>query len=255
MEPNYLPAVGFLQRAGFTRVNPEVGYTTRFRDHPWLRSLQSEVDLEFYNDRDNRALSRQLALRPATLEFNDGSELAIEITPEYERLDEDFEISDGVILPIGGEYRHTRYQVSGETADHYPVSAGAEVTFGDFFSGTRQEYTVALGVRPRRGVALALEAERNVLNLAEGSFDTDLVRLMANTQFSPWISLVNNVQYDTVSRLLGWQLRFRWIQKPGNDLFLVYTHNWQEGADRDRPNRLSTLDNRLATKLVYTLRF
>jgi hypothetical protein len=130
-----------------------------------------------------------------------------------------------------------------------------EIQFGDFFSGTREEYVMTVGVRPRQGLALEFEAEHNVLSLAEGSFSTDVFRLSANTQFSPWISLANNLQYDSVSGELGWQVRFRWIQRPGNDLFLVYTHNWEERLTPTGPSRLETLDNRLATKLVYTLRF
>jgi hypothetical protein len=66
--------------------------------------------------------------------------------------------------------------------------------------------------------------------------------------------LVNNVQYDSVSRLLGWQARYRWIVRPGNDVFLVYTHNWVD--DRLDPNeRFRTLDRRGAAKVVYTRRF
>ena len=34
----------------------------------------------------------------------------------------------------------------------------------------------------------------------------------------------------------------------------VYTHNWHEAFDGGR-RRLTTLDKRLASKLVYTLRF
>ena len=109
-------------------------------------------------------------------------------------------------------------------------------------------------MRPRRGVMLNFEAEHNELDLAEGRFNADVFRARAATQFSPWLSLANNLQYDTVSRLLGWQLRVRWIQRPGNDLYLVYTHNWRKQALAGA-NRLTTLDNRLATKLVYTLRF
>jgi hypothetical protein len=30
--------------------------------------------------------------------------------PQYERLDEDFEISDDVVLPVDSVYRFTRYQ-------------------------------------------------------------------------------------------------------------------------------------------------
>jgi hypothetical protein len=57
-----------------------------------------------------------------------------------------------------------------------------------------------------------------------------------------------------VSRVLGWQSRFRWIVVPGNDVFVVYTHNWIE--DRFAANqRFRTLDRRGAAKVVYTRRF
>ena len=66
--------------------------------------------------------------------------------------------------------------------------------------------------------------------------------------------MVNNIQYDSVSRGLGWQARYRWIVRPGNDVFFVYTHNWVE--DRlDPGTRFSTLDRRGAAKVVYTRRF
>ncbi len=107
--------------------------------------------------------------------------------------------------------------------------------------------------RPRRGVSMAFEVERNSLTLAEGTFGASVYRAQINTQASPWISLGNTIQYDTVSRLLGWQLRFRWIERPGTDLFIVYTHNWQD-TTLSVPRGLVTLDTRLATKLVYTIR-
>jgi hypothetical protein len=122
----------------------------------------------------------------------------------------------------------SRYQLEAQTADPGWCISPPEVSWGDFFSGQRRDFSVQVDVRPRRGFAVSMEAERNLLELAEGSFTADVYRLDANTQFSPWISLANNLQYDTVSRLLGWQLRFRWIQRPGNDLYIVYTHNWHE---------------------------
>ena len=51
------------------------------------------------------------------------------------------------------------------------------------------------------------------------------------------------------SAVLGWQSRFRWILTPGNDLYVVNTHNWR---DEPRLSRFSTLDKRLASKVLYT---
>ena len=62
---------------------------------------------------------------------------------------------------------------------------------------------------------------------------------------------MNSLQYDNDSRVLGWQSRFRWILKPGNDFYFVYSHNW-----RDDPIRgMETLERRAATKMIYTHRF
>jgi len=254
LQPNYDPAVGFVERRGYTRLAPTAEYSWRTRDHPWLRALGWEVEIEFLNDPQNRPLTRAFSLSPLEVDFHDGSRVAVEIQPQYERLEEDFEIHDDIVLPVGAVYQFTSYQLQASTADHRMINVQTNISTGRFFSGRRREYQVEMGVRPRSGVALMLEAEHNVLGLAEGSFDTDVFRLRADTQFSPWLSLANNVQYDSVSRLIGWQMRFRWIRRPGNDLYLVYTHNWREETDSG-PRRLSTLDHRLATKLVYTLRF
>jgi hypothetical protein len=254
LQANYDPAVGFVERRGYKRLNPSVEWTPRLNDHPWIRGFEFSFDFDFLNDPQNRPLTRVLEVTPLELNFEDGSRLAIDVSREYERLEEDFEISDGVILPIGGKYEFTRYQIGGSTADHRVVSVNSDVSWGDFFSGRRREFTIQVSARPRRGVSVSAETELNRLDLAEGRFTTAVYRLAANTQFSPWTSLVNNLQYDTVSRLLGWQMRFRWIRRPGSDLYFVYTHNWNETFTLDQ-RRFSTLDNRLATKVVHTIRF
>jgi hypothetical protein len=97
-----------------------------------------------------------------------------------------------------------------------------------------------------------VNTEWNQIDLAEGSFATNVYRLIGEAQFSPFVTLVNNFQYDTQSAVLGWQSRFRWIVVPGSDLYVVYTHNW---LDDPLLNRFSTLDKRFASKVLYTYRF
>jgi hypothetical protein len=76
--------------------------------------------------------------------------------------------------------------------------------------------------------------------------------VIAETQFNPRVALVNNLQYDSQSATIGWQSRFRWILKPGTDLYFVYIHNW---LDDPLVNRTFTLDRRLSSKFLYTHRF
>jgi hypothetical protein len=90
------------------------------------------------------------------------------------------------------------------------------------------------------------------VDLAEGQFTSNVFRVIADSQFSPFMAIVNNIQYDTVSRVMGWQARYRWIMKPGNDLYVVYTHNW---LDDPVAGRFASLDRKLASKVLYTHRF
>ena len=124
--------------------------------------------------------------------------------------------------------------------------------WGNFFSGDRLRLGMTLNLRAAPGQMFTFANEWNRVSLAEGQFYTRLYRVIAETQFNPRISLVNNVQYDSQSAVLGWQSRFRWILTPGNDLYLVYIRNW---LDDPLENRFYTLDRRLSLKALYTHRF
>ena len=125
------------------------------------------------------------------------------------------------------------------------------IEWGPFYSGRREQFNLNLNLRLRPGLILYTVAQYNRIRLAEGRVQTRLFRFTPEWQLSPWISFVNNFQYDSVSRVFGWQSRFRWIVKPGNDFYFVYTHNWT-----DNPiTGLTTLERRVATKAIYTHRF
>ena len=257
LQRNYDPAVGFTPRRAYRRYNPEFSWNPRPKTrHRFIRQLGFGVDPELFTDLENRKQSIDFRIQPFRLEMHSGDNVQVNISPSYERLDDPFEIADGVVLPGGSEYQFLRYSVSVNTANRRVVALRPRVEWGTFFSGERTEYQLGIDVRPRPGVRVNTTIEHNVVSLDEGRFDTTLLRTVLDTQFSPFMFLVNNVQYDTVSSVLGWQSRFRWILTPGNDLFVVYTHNWIDGDDPLTPRRgLRTLNTRAAAKFVYTKRF
>ena len=248
VDPAYDAGVGFTPRRNFRRWNSNVEYAPRI-NKGILRELQFGANLELATLPDNTLITRQYFLTPLELVFDKGDRLQFQVFQVTEQLEVDFEISDGVLLPIGNRYAWRRQQMVFDSAQNRPVSTRAEYSFGDFYSGDRREFNLELRLRPRAGVYLQATSEYNDVRLAEGDFTTKLYRLDARTQFSPWIALSNNVQYDTQSKSLGWQMRFRWIRRPGNDMYLVYTHNWLDS------DRLVTYDRKASMKVVQTFRF
>ena len=249
---NVDPAVGFVQRTGFRNYNPRISFTPRPVGHPWVRAFQFEFVSNLITDIGGQWLTRDLEWKVLGIDTHSQDSIEFTIRPQFERLEDDFEISNGVVLAEGKDYTFARFQVGGQTANRRMVATEMSYEWGGFFSGNRRELLVGGNLRPRPGVRVQLEGEWNTVSLAEGSFDTQVYRMISDTQFNPWIFLVNTLQYDSVSDRLGWQARFRWTLTPGNDLFVVYTHNWVNEPVLDR---FITQDRRAATKLVYTKRF
>ena len=255
VQKDYGPAVGFTPRRAYRLYSPEFTWSPRPKTrHRFIRRFRFGLEPDIYTDLQNRKQSIEFDLQPFRVELHSGDNAEVAVAPSYERLDTPFQIAPGVVLPGGSGYRFTRYRASLNTANQRMVAVRPSIEWGSFFSGDRTEYSLGVDVRPRPGVRVNTTLEYNRVSLPQGRFDTRLIRVVADTQFSPFMYLVNNVQYDSVSRGLGWQSRFRWIVQPGNDVFLIYTHNWVD--DRFDPNqRFRTLDRRGAAKVVYTKRF
>ena len=251
--PNLDPAVGFANRVNFRRYQPQLRWNPRPSGHRFIRRFGFGGDFDVYTDTKNKLITQEFELTATRVELHSGDNTEFSVVPSYEHLEAPFEISSGVVLPAGSDYRFTRFRVSGSTANKRIVSIQPRVEWGNFLSGRRREMVMGMGIRPRPGVTVNVNYEYNDVDLKEGAFQTKLFRVVADTQFSPFMYLVNNIQYDSVSKILGWQSRFRWIITPGNDIFFVYTHNWIDPVDPS--SRFTTLDRRAAAKAVYTKRF
>lgn len=253
IQDNYDAAVGFTPRTGFRRIGPALLYTVRPRRHAWLRSIQYGASGNFQKDTaDNSLLNRDLDLTVLNVATHSQDVFQVHVLPTYERLERNFTISRGVTLPVGSEYGWTRYQFQVTTAPRRVLAFSPTFEVGGFYNGTRRRIAMDLNVRVRPGVIIYTSGEWNSVDLDQGSFQTRLYRVVPELQFNPWIAWVNNIQYDTQSALVGWQSRFRWILKPGNDFYVVYTHSW---LDDPLENRFYTLDKRAASKILYTHRF
>ena len=206
----------------------------------------------FLDPVDNRLLTREIDITALQIDTHSQDSIQVHVLPTYELLEQDFAIAPDVTLPTGQEYGFTRYSVRGRTAPRRPISLSPEVEWGEFFSGDRLRLDATVNLRAAPGHFYTFTHEWNRVSLAEGEFTTNLYRVIAETQFNPRISLVNNVQYDTQSAIIGWQARFRWIVRPGNDFYFVYIHNW---LDDPVMGQTYTLDRRLSSKVLYTHRF
>lgn len=246
---NYDPAVGFVRRNGFKRFNPVLTFAPRPAGIPSVRQFQWQIFFEYLTDFENVLLTRRTRLDLFEVRFDSGDEIRVNLENNYELLDEPFEIHPGIVIPVG-EYDFTDFSFRIQTTERRKVSGEFGYSRGGFWSGNRTAYESVFSLRPASGLLFATEWEYNDISLPEGDFAASLIAQRAEWQASPWMSLTTIVQYDNVSRELGMYARFRWIVNPGNDLYIVYSHNWQS-----LETRWLTLDRAATTKVNYTHRF
>ena len=101
-------------------------------------------------------------------------------------------------------------------------------------------------------ITTSAELSQYWVDLPKGDFTTQLLLVRFDYSFTPLITLANFVQYDTQSDSIGLQSRLRWILRPGNEIFLVLNHSWEENKLEDRFISTTT-DARF--KINYTFRF
>jgi len=248
VDDGYDPAVGFVDRRGYRQVNPGIRYIVHVDRNPVIRRFSFETDLNLIYNLNGVLETRRADLQFLRVDLHAGDILEFHLLPLFERLPRPFQIFSGVVLPAGGEYAFLRRRFQAQSATRRPVSINAIYEDGPFYSGHRRQMTGTLSIRPHRGWLIDVGADYNQVQLAEGRFTTRVWQNDINTQFNPFVSLVNRLQFDTVTRQLGWQSRFRWITKPGNDVFIVYSHNWSDQTT------VHTLDRKASIKVVRTIR-
>jgi hypothetical protein len=247
---NYNPALGFVKRQGvrISSATVEVAPRPKF----WgIRQMSFEFNYaDYYNLRERSSETQELQVTPFQWRFDSGEMVQYEYSRNTERLYEPWEIEDGVILPIGA-YTFSTHGFQAETAANRPFFTQVEFAAGSFFGGTRRELRAEATWKKDRHLTTSFSLEQNWLRLRQGSFNTTLVMYRLDYSFTPLITLANFVQYDTESRNIGLQSRLRWILTPGNELFIVFNHAWQE----NQLDRFEAAQTRFRVKFNYTFRF
>ncbi len=253
---DYDPSLGFVPRNGFRRVEPRIGWAPRPVGIDWIRQFDFAVQFRNLTNLDTGVLEeREWAFDLFGIDFESGDNIEIEATRVLEYLDYGYEVSDGIeILP--GEYTTWEWNLRGRTTGRRRVSLFGGLSRGGFWDGDRTRMNARISFRPNPGVSISTNFEHNDVSLPRGDFTADVYEIEGQWNANQWVSVTNQVRYDNDSDIVGLFARLRWIVRPGNDLYLVYTHNWRNlGLDILDDRDLITLSRGGAIKANYTYRF
>lgn len=246
------PAVGFARRVAFRRLQPSIDFTPQFSNSKTIDQVRWGIRFEHLTDLDFTLLTQNLIFTLGDVRFSSGDRISWRVGRNYELLDSEFDIRrDGsIIIPVD-EYTNWNTEVGINTAQFRKISAGFEVEYNGFWTGTETEVEAELNFRPIPGIELSPSYTRRMIRLPEGDFNADILLFEGVWDLTTELFFTTNLQYDNVSGGVGLNNRLRWIITPGSDLFLVYNHNWEENP----LGQLETATQAGIVKLSYTHRF
>jgi len=241
------PSLGFVPRFGINTYSFNCTYAPRPKG-TFIRQMFHEFIPLLTTDFDGRWESYRVFMAPINWRLESGDRFEFNVVPTGERLTEPFEIVSGISIPPGS-YDWMRYRLEAGSAAKRRLSGQATWWFGGFYTGTLHQLRLDGALTPSPLVTLLVNAEHDIGRLAEGNFDLTLIGLKVRLNLSPNLQLNSFVQYDSESRTIGTNTRFRWTFSPRGDLFVIYNHNLRDIEDRWRRD-----SKQLLVKLQYTLR-
>ena len=183
-------------------------------------------------------------------EWESGDALNLFVQGMETQLDEVFELTDSVDIPVG-RYRLDQIMLLGNTSRNRMAYLDVTGNFGRFYGGTLKSLGGTLTVAPTPQISLAAGHTRNAVDVPfpHGTFTADISSLRASYSFSTKLTANVLVQYNSLDRDFSTNVRFNFIHRPGSDLFVVFTEN--RGDER----RVWNLQDRgIVMKVTYLAR-
>jgi hypothetical protein len=247
VDKKYDPALGFVSRTGVTDLHTVHSYNIYFQSK-LVRMIQPFIETDHVTDLHARLLddgtwAGLYGENPA------GDWVNVWAGHSRETYDQPFEISRGVIVPVG-VHRWDYFQVQGTTTRSRPYNASVRWRHGGFLTGRTNDYDVTLGARLSSRVELSVSGLLRDIHLPQGSFPVQVASSRIVYSFSPDLQLSLIGQYDNFSSALGGNFRLKWIMQPGNEFFLIVNQGYDAERDHLRPTH-----NETTLKGSWTIRF
>lgn len=255
---SFNPSLGFVQRPGAQVVTLNITNQPRPTRPLFglrVRQLRNQFLNTLATDLEGRWESYRIFLAPINWRLESGDRYEINVVPTGERLVEPFEIAGGVVIPPGS-YHWNRYRLEAALASKRRFSGQFTWWFGDFYSGTLDEFIATASWKPSALFIMEFNATRNVGRLAEGDFTQQVLGTRLRLNVSPDLQFNSYMQYDNTTDSFGSNTRARWTFSPSGELFVVYNHNIRELIPTPGVPREWRFDsNQLLVKLQYAWRY
>jgi len=254
MQKNFNPELGFIRRSNynsykwFLRISPRW-----FQKWGVKRMLFKPWGFSYYQTKTTGELeSFSNETRPLGAVFNSGERFEINFIQNFDRLDEGFDVTDDITIPVG-KYWMYNYEFQFETYKSRKIWAALLYNFGDFYTGKIKTFESEIGVNFNKHINFNGSYTWNDIDLPEGSFTTNEIAAYLNYAFTTKLNFSLFGQYNSLDEIMIYNIRLHWIPKIGSDFYFVYNIGYDEPLKQI--DYLKPTTSSAVVKLIYRITF
>lgn len=249
IEKNFIAGMGFVPRTNMKETYGEFEFGPRPGKWGIMQVLFGGSFNSISNLESKKVETSEIQVQPLGIRFFSGEEIGYSLINQQEFLYSDFNIFNDINIQQSG-YQWWRHKIELKTKGARNIWGEASYGFGEFYDGAREDIILKANWKVAVPFFLGGSFIQNHVELPDGNFTANIYQISANILFSPDITLYNFVQYDNASKNAGWQSRFQWILKPGNEIIIAWNTQFLKP---DGPFFMD--ESALRLKLKYNIRF
>jgi len=217
------PDMGFLRRNDIQGMGGRLQYGWIYGESSKLFSSRAMFQVRRYNRVSDGSLESMEISPGWFINSKKGLGAFMEIKYMKEGVDEDFDLSDDVVISAG-EYAFTAFEAMIFTPSSKRISARIKIEAGGFYDGN----IVSVGATPILNLSASLQLsgtyQFNTIHFPDRdqSMQSHIGRASILYMYSTKLSTSAFVQVNSANDVFVGNFRIRYNPREGNDLYLVY---------------------------------
>ncbi len=244
IDEDFDPAVGYVRQTGMRQMRTEMRWTPRPQKYG-IREIWSGPEVNYILNQENE-LERWNFSYTHWTSFATGDSVMFFARGMFERLDEDFEIREDVLIPIG-DYQYNIVGGRFSTSDSRVISTTTGFELGNFYNGQIRKFFVDGSLKPSGRISLHLDYEFNRVNLPTGDFDANLFSGRFYYSFSTTLFAKIFAQWNTETNLVSTNFLINYIYRPGSDFYFVFNQTY----DTDKTTKAALRNSTVVAKMTF----
>lgn len=268
IDEDFDPEVGYVRDDGIRQIRGDVRIAPRPNRYG-IRELWSGPEVNYVYNQEDELESWNMSYSHWT-SFTTDDSIMVFLRRQFERLDEDFEVREDIIIPIG-EYEYGVFGGRFSTSDSRILSITTGFEVGEYYNGNRRKYYIDTSLKPTTRMSVNFDYEFNRVSLPDNSFDVNRVSLPEesfdvnrvslpeesfdinlfsgrfNYSFSTKLFAKFYVQWNTDMDQVLTNFLINYIYMPGSDFYFVYNQTY----DTDKTTKRTLLGSTVVFKVTF----